>query len=71
MQRDHVLKKLNFELLTPLPKSTKGVGPRTESKITFDMFHNYCTSACKISVKNIDNRVIVRFKYLTFDLTPP
>ena len=25
MQNDHVLKKLNFDVLTPLPKSTQGV----------------------------------------------
>ena len=28
MQNDHVLKKLNFDVLTPLSKSTQGVGNR-------------------------------------------
>ena len=42
MQNDRVLKRLNFDLLTPPPKSTQ----RVRSKITFDMFHTYCTSVC-------------------------
>ena len=29
MQNDHVLKKLNFDVLTPLPNSTQGVGHRS------------------------------------------
>ena len=29
MQNDHVLKKSNFDILTPLPKSTQGVGHRS------------------------------------------
>ena len=29
MQNDHVLKKLNFDVLTPLPKSNQGVGHRS------------------------------------------
>ena len=29
MQNDHVLKKLNFDVLTPLPKSTQGDGHRS------------------------------------------
>ena len=32
MQNDHVLKKLNFDSLTPLPKSTKGVRHRSSIK---------------------------------------
>ena len=32
MQNDHVLKKLNFDVLTPLPKSTQGVRHRYSIK---------------------------------------
>ena len=32
MQNDHVLKKLNFDVLTPLPKATQGVGHRSSIK---------------------------------------
>ena len=32
MQNDHVLKKLNYDVLTPLPKSTQGVGHRSSIK---------------------------------------
>ena len=43
MQYDRVLKKLNFDLLTPPPKS-RGYRHTKGTKITFDMFHNFCTS---------------------------
>ena len=56
IQHDHILKKLNIGLcLHPL------------SLICFIFVASL--SACEISVKNIDNRVIAKFKYLTFDLT--
>ena len=33
MQNDHVLKKFNFDVLTPLHKATQGVGHRSLIKI--------------------------------------
>ena len=41
-----VLKKSNFDILIPPPKSTQGSGTGLGSKITFDMFHIYYTSVC-------------------------
>ena len=46
MQSDHVLKKSNFDVLTPLPKSTQGVGHRSSIKNHFDMFLIYCNAVC-------------------------
>ena len=55
MQNGHVLKKMNFDVLTPLPKSTQGVGTGLRSKITFDMFLIYCNAVCMRNFcKNID-----------------
>ena len=46
MQNDHVLKKLNFDVLTPhlSPPRVSGTGLR--SKIMFDMFLIYCNAVC-------------------------
>ena len=35
MQNDHVQRMLNFDVLTPLPKSTQGVGHRSLIKNHF------------------------------------
>ena len=51
MQHDHVLKKLNFELLTP-SLSPGGTDKGLPSKITFDMFRIFVPlSEFEISVK--------------------
>ena len=40
----------------PPPKSNQGADPGLQTKITFDMFHFYCTSACMQNFgENIDN----------------
>ena len=44
MQHDHVLKNLNFDLLTPPPPTPRGLDTGLQSKLTFDKFHIYCTS---------------------------
>ena len=55
MQNDHVMKKLNFDVLTPLLKSTQGVGHRSLIKITFDMVLINCNAVCmRHFCKNID-----------------
>ena len=46
MQHDRVLKKLNFDLLTPPLSPPRGWDTGLRSVITFDMFHIYCTSVC-------------------------
>ena len=55
MQNDHVMKKLNFDVLTPLLKSTRGSGTGLRSKITFDMVRINCNAVCMRNFcKNID-----------------
>ena len=49
MQNDHVLKMLNFDILTQLPKSTQGAGTGLRSKISFDMFIIYCKKGQSLS----------------------
>ena len=52
----------------PLSQS-RGLDTGLRSKTTFDMFHNYYTFvSMQISAKDIDNWIIAKVKYLTFDL---
>ena len=54
-QYDRVLKKLNFDLLTP-PSKSRGYRHTTCTKITFDMYRIFCTSVWMQNFrKNIDN----------------
>ena len=63
MQRDHVLKKLNFDLLTPPPPKSPGDETQAfdpKSRLICFVFI-VPLSACEISVKNIDNLPIQIF----------
>ena len=62
--------KLNFDLLTH-PLSSQGWDTGLRSKISFDMFHFYCTSVCMgFSAKKMSTDwVIAKFIYMTFDPT--
>ena len=55
----------------PHPLSpTRGWATGLGSRITFDMFHIYCTSVCIRNFSNIDDVLsYCEFKYFTFDPT--
>ena len=60
MQHDRVLKKLNFDLLIPPPKSTKGVGHTLlikKSRLICFLFI-VPLSACEISVKLLTTELL-------------
>ena len=58
MQHEHVLTKLNFDLLTPLPVHPGGETQALDRKITFDMFYIYSTSVC---MRNFGKKILMTY----------
>ena len=52
MQHDHVLKKLNFDLFDPTPKSTQAFDQKSR---LIGIIFIVPLSVCEILVKHIDN----------------
>ena len=67
MQQDYNLKKLILGLWSNLISEPSRSDPGLQTKISFDMFHIYCSSVCmqKSGKKILTIEVVIYFKFDT------